>query len=247
MQPIKVSSDFRIIAHRGASAYAPENTLPAFSMTKEMGIMEVELDTQLSSDGVVVVCHDKSLNRYKHDYKDIEKISSKILLKLDMGSWFSPDFTGTCMVSLEQLFAEFGRSLVYHIELKGEAENLPRSVYELVYKTGLLDRTIFTSFSFEQLHRMRKVSADCRLGWLVNSESFDDNIMRKSEELKLFQLCPRADLLTKEMVQHARSVVSDTRAWGVQGEPNCVRMLIHRIVNSGCGGMTINWPDWVVQ
>ena len=247
MLPIKVPSDFRIIAHRGASAYAPENTLPAFSLAKELGVTEVELDTQLSSDSVVVLCHDKGLNRYKHDYNDVEKVSSKTLLNLDMGSWFSADFKGTSMASLEQLFAKFGRSFIYHIELKGEAVNLPRSVYDLVCKTDLLDRTIFTSFSFEQLRRMRKVSSDCRLGWLIDSESFDDNIMCKSEEIKLFQLCPRADLVTKEMVQRACSVVSDTRAWGVQGEPNCVRMLIHRIVNSGCGGLTINWPDWVVK
>ena len=61
MLPIPVPPDFRIIAHRGASAYAPENTKPAFGFAQRMGISEVELDTQLSADGMVVLCHDLTL------------------------------------------------------------------------------------------------------------------------------------------------------------------------------------------
>jgi len=247
MQPIEVPTDFRVIAHRGASAYGPENTLPAFALAKQMGAAEVELDTQLSNDGIVVLCHDKSLKRYNHGDKEVEKLPSQVLLKLDMGSWFSPDFRGTCMASLDQLFAEFGGDFIYHIELKGKAANLPRSVYEIVDKTGLLDRSIFTSFSLEKLIRMREISADCRLGWLVDVESFDDDILQQSEELRLFQLCPRADSVTSEMVQRGHSAVSEIRAWGVGGEPQRVRALIRKVVDCGCNGMTINWPDWVTH
>ena len=56
--PIRVPEAFRVIAHRGSSAYAPENSLPAFRLAREMGVGEVELDVQLAIDGVVVLCHD---------------------------------------------------------------------------------------------------------------------------------------------------------------------------------------------
>jgi len=247
MLPIEVPSNFHVIAHRGASAYAPENTLPAFSLAKKMGAVEVELDTQLSSDGIVVVCHDKTLKRYNHGDREVEKLTSQVLLKLDMGLWFSPDFRATYMTSLEQLLDKFSTDFIYNIELKGEAASLTQSVYEVVKNAGLLDYSIFTSFSYEQLIRMRKVSNDCRLGWLVNVESFNDRIMRQCAELALFQLCPRADLVTKEMVQRGHSIVSDIRAWGVQGNPKRVQMLISSVVDSGCDGMTINWPDYCIK
>ena len=62
--PIKVPRDFRIIAHRGASGYAPENTLAAFRLAEKMGVKEVELDVWLSKDNHIVLCHDGALDRY---------------------------------------------------------------------------------------------------------------------------------------------------------------------------------------
>ena len=244
MFPILVPSNFRIIAHRGASAYAPENTVPAFALAKEMGITEVELDTQLSTDGVVVLCHDHTLERYGHGVKAIEDQSSEFLLKLDMGKWFSPlFFEKTAMATLDQLFMAFNSDFIYHIELKGKAAGLAKSVYNSAESAGLLDRSIFTSFCLDQIIRMREISSDCRLAWLV--DSFDDEILSKARELELFQLCPRADLVTESLVTSGHSVVEEIRAWGINGTPQKVRQLIRKVIDCGCNGMTINWPDWV--
>ena len=73
--PIKDPPNFRIIAHRGASAYAPENTASAFQLADRMGIREVELDTQLTTDGEVVLCHDTTLERYGHGSAVVEEMS----------------------------------------------------------------------------------------------------------------------------------------------------------------------------
>ena len=130
MLPIPVPPDFRIIAHRGASAYAPENTKPAFELAQKMGISEVELDTQLSADGLVVLCHDLTLERYGHGDRLIESLSAEDLLSFDMGAWSSPYFfSGTPMMSLDQLLAEFADTFVYHIELKGRAKPLPKEIF----------------------------------------------------------------------------------------------------------------------
>src|SRR5690554_737210 len=88
--PVTVPSNFRIIAHRGASAYAPENTLPAFDLALRMGRPQVELDAQLSTDGQVVLCHDTTLARYGHGAQTVEALDWATLSNLDMGAWFSP-------------------------------------------------------------------------------------------------------------------------------------------------------------
>lgn len=246
MFPIRVPKGFRIIAHRGASAYAPENTLPAFQLAKTMSVTEVELDTQLSSDGVVVLCHDDTLERYGHGGAPVEDRLSTELGSLDMGSWFSPyQFANTPMLMLDQLLTAFSSDFIYHIELKGRAVGLTPAVYSVVEGQGLLARSIFTSFSLQQLARMRKVSSTCRLGWLV--EDFDGQTLDHAARLDLFQLCPKADRVCAELVERGNSVVPEIRPWGMNGQPQEVQQLLVRAIDSGCDGVTINWPDWAVH
>jgi len=244
--PITVPDGFRIIAHRGASAYAPENTAAAFRLAVEMGAEEIELDAQLSTDGVVVLCHDPTLERYGHGDKVVEEMSSRDLLGLDMGSWFSPHrYAGEKMATLEGLFGDFGDRLTYHVELKGKAKDLPDCVHNIIERHGLAARCVITSFCYDRLAEMRRLSPGIRLAWLVNE--FDDDTLAKSRAIGLFQLCPRADAVTAAMAQTGRSAVSEIRAWGVSGAPRRVIGLIDDVVAAGCDGMTINWPDWVVH
>lgn len=243
MKPIVVPAKFRIIAHRGASAYAPENTLPAFALAREMGVGEVETDAQLSTDGEVMLCHDNTLARYGHGDLAVEALSVQELLALDMGAWFSPHlFAATPMMTLDQLLHEFKGEFVYHLELKGAAEELAAVVHACVTRRDLLSNVIYTSFSFIQLERMRAVAPDARLGWLV--DGCDDEVLARARDLELFQLCPRADKITTELVARCKEVVAEVRAWGMQGGAVELRELIAEIAGCGCDGMTINWPDW---
>ena len=241
--PITVPENFRIIAHRGACAYAPENTLPAFELAKKMGVREVELDTQLAADGVVVLCHDDSLQRYGHGDQIVETLTSDALLPLDMGSWFSPFlYPNTPMTTLEGLFKQFADDFVFHIELKGKATDLSAKVYTIIEEQGLLERSIVTSFSWEQLERMRDVSSSCRLGWLVHE--FDQKAIDAAARLNLFQLCPPAQTVTEQLVKLGHDAVEEIRVWGMGGKTSEVRALIQSVVDSGSDGMTIDWPDW---
>lgn len=247
--PIPVPANFRIIAHRGASAYAPENTLPAFELAERMGVREVELDTQLTTDGVIVLCHDGTLARYGHGGRVVEEMDWPTLAGLDMGSWFSPFlYGGEHMMSLEQLFAHFGDRLIYHIEIKGRSPVLPAAVHALIERFGLAQSSFITSFSYEALVAMRRESADLRLGWLI--DGIDDESLARAEAIHLHQLCPRAATVTAPMVNAARGVVPEVRAWGINGDHVSrqsaeIIALIDRVLDIGCDGMTINWPDWV--
>jgi glycerophosphoryl diester phosphodiesterase len=242
--PIRVPKAFRVIAHRGSSAYAPENTLPAFRLARKMGVAEVELDVQLTTDGVVVLCHDLVLTRYGHGDVVVEEMASDELLALDMGSWFSPHlFAATPMLSLSQLLKMYGDDFIFHIELKGLAEELAAATCAVVETHRTHKQTIFTSFSYQQLERMRNVSPDSRLGWLV--QTIDEEVLDRARGLELFQLCPRAGAVNIEEVARGRTAAPEIRVWGIAGTPQEVRAMVLQTVESGCDGMTINWPDWV--
>lgn len=249
MLPIAVPSGFRIIAHRGASAYAPENTHAAFALAQRMGIKEVELDTQLTVDGEIALCHDTTLERYGHGPRVVEQMTWAELASLDMGSFFSPFlYGGERMITLDDLFATYGASFTYHVEIKGKAAGLPAAVLASIQRYQLRHRCIITSFSYDALVATRELDADLRLGWLV--QKVDPGTIAQANALRLFQLCPVAKSISAVQVAQARTVVREVRAWGLQGETlrhhdSELRALINLVVECGCDGMTINWPDWV--
>ncbi|MGZ8928226.1 MAG: glycerophosphodiester phosphodiesterase [Methylobacter sp.] len=241
--PVTVKRPFSTIAHRGASAYAPENTWAAFQLAIDMGVKDIELDVQLSSDGEVVICHDLSLERYGHQGY-VEDMSWPKLSQLDVGSWFSPFlFHGEKPLRLPDLFKEYGSEITYHIELKGTSDKLSGQVCRVINDFNLSGHVIITSFSYETLKVVRDMAPYLRLGWLV--QNIDEDVLSKAKALELFQICPRADLLTEKDVRLAHSVVPEVTAWGINGRREDVLALIHKTINAGCDGTTVDWPDWI--
>lgn len=251
MLPIPVPTEFRIIAHRGASAYAPENSAAAFRLAGAMHATEIELDVQLTTDDYVVLCHDTTLARYGHGEQVVEDLAWDDLAHLDMGSWFSPYlYHGEPMFLLDDLFAAYADEFTYHVEIKGAAPELPSAVYDLIARHNLAHACIVTSFSLAALTAVRRLDAGLRLGWLVDTIAAHE--LAQARALRLFQLCPAAHSVTPQMVGEARAVVPEVRAWGVQGETIAhqaaeVEALIRRVLAVGCDGMTINWPDWLTH
>ena len=249
MLPIPVPAHFRIIAHRGASAYAPENTRAAFDLAARMGIAEIELDTQLTRDGQIALVHDATLARYGHGPRVVEDMTWTELSKLDMGSWFSPFlFPGEPMITLDDLFAAYGDRFVYHVEIKGKAAGLPAAVHAAIQRHGVAARCVITSFSYESLVAMRGLTTTIPLGWLIRRIEADTRA--KAEAIRLEQICPNAAQVSAAQVQLGRQFAREVRAWGVNGESTHTQGaevidLIHQVVDAGCDGMTINWPDWV--
>ena len=242
--PIKLPEHFRLIAHRGASAYAPENTMAAFELAWDLGAREFETDVQLTTDGVVVLCHDSTLARYGHGTLAPEQMAWDQLAGLDMGSWFASGFAGERLVRLEELLARFGADVVYHLELKGDAEELPDWTAALVRAAGLEQRCFVTSFSERQLAASLRVAPELLRGWLVSS--VDQQVLTRAVALEVHQLCIPASLADEATVRLARRVAREVRAWGLGSDPELAAYLLVRVLEAGCDGVTTDWPDWPV-
>lgn len=110
---------FRIIAHRGASGVAPENTLAAIARAAELGARSVELDVMLSADGVPLIIHDTTLDRTTSGSGPVAAQTYDALARLDAGSWFGADFAGERLPTLSDAVALIlDRGLALNLEIK---------------------------------------------------------------------------------------------------------------------------------
>ncbi|HEY3313106.1 MAG TPA: glycerophosphodiester phosphodiesterase family protein [Anaerolineales bacterium] len=157
-------------AHRGASAYAPENTLAAFELAARQGAPAIEFDVKLTSDRKVVIIHDLSLDRTTNGSGPVARQSLAALRELDAGSWMSEEFRGEKIPLLEEVFEAVGNKLLINIELTNYGtpfDGLVGEVAALVRKHGLQEKIIFSSFSPPNLAAAQRLLPDVPRGQLI--------------------------------------------------------------------------------
>ncbi len=141
-----------IFGHRGYSAIAPENTLPAFEAIRSHEVPGVELDVQLCASGEIVVCHDENLERVAGVDLRIEDTDFEELRRLDVGSWFGDSFKGERLPRLEDIFDLLRGDVIYDIELKirhtgDPARHLVESVLQVIDRFDVAHTCILSSFN----------------------------------------------------------------------------------------------------
>jgi len=152
-------SDFSlpiIFAHRGASAYAPENTLAAFELAVQQGAQAIELDAKLSADGLVIVIHDQSVDRTTEGVGKVVEMPFSAMRELDAGISFSEKFRGERIPALDEVFEAVGKRILINVELTNYAtpfDALVPKVVELVKRHALEKRVLFSSFFPHNLRR----------------------------------------------------------------------------------------------
>ncbi len=159
-----------IYAHRGASAYAPENTRAAFRMALEMQTGGIETDVHLSKDGRVVVCHDEQINRVSNGSGFIKDMTLKELKSLDFGSWFGREYEGERILTLEELLEMLqGWNGILNIELKQGPilyDGLEAETIDILREFNQLDTTIISSFNHYSLMNVKKLEPRLKIGLL---------------------------------------------------------------------------------
>lgn len=162
----------RVIAHRGFSAVAPENTLAAVRAAIEVGADMAEIDVTLSADGHVVVIHDETLDRTTDGRGEVADFRLAELKTLDAGAWFGPRFTGERIPTLDEVLAEVRGRILLNVEIKSEAvgRGIVDEVAAAVQVRRMSDRVIVSSFSPTALEAMRTAGPDIRTAVLFNPE-----------------------------------------------------------------------------
>jgi glycerophosphoryl diester phosphodiesterase len=158
-----------IFAHRGASAYAPENTIAAFELAIHQGADAIELDAKLSSDQHVMVIHDQRVDRTTNGMGLVNELTLNELKELDAGSKFDESFSGEKIPTLSEVLEAIGTKTFINIEITNYSspwDQLPEIIAETIKHYNLTHRIICSSFNPIALRKFRRLLPEVPLGLL---------------------------------------------------------------------------------
>jgi len=161
-----------IIAHRGASSHAPENTLSAFLLAVEQGADAIELDVQLTKDNQVVVFHDTHLNRTTDGSGLIKDLTYSEISELNAGISFDPAYQGEKIPILSTVFARLPSDVILNIELKNlhdPYDDLPARTGKIIQEFKAEKRVLISSFNSIALSKFHKLFPSIPRGKLIHS------------------------------------------------------------------------------
>ena len=157
-------------AHRGASAYFPENTILSFEKALEMGCTGIETDVQMTRDGVLVLIHDEMVNRTTNGEGLVADYTYSELNKLDAGSWMGEEFKGIKIPTVEELiYLVQDKNIIIDFEIKSGVviyEDIEQKLIELIYKHRMVNKVILSSFNHYSIAKCNKISKEISTGVL---------------------------------------------------------------------------------
>lgn len=169
----------RVIGHRGAKSYAPENTLESIHTAADLGIKWVELDVKLTKDEVPIIFHDDTLERTTNGSGPVAEMLYDDIKQLEAGSWYADSFAGVKIPTLEEaLDVIYERDLGFNMEIKPcpgrEKETAEVALDLLAASWDAHDRLLISSFSHVSLEVACDMAGDWARGLLLEKEMPDN-------------------------------------------------------------------------
>jgi glycerophosphoryl diester phosphodiesterase len=224
----------QVIAHRGASIAAPENTLAAFRLAADQRADFVELDVQESADGEVLVVHDSDLMKVGRSPLKIWEATAADLRAVDIGSHAAPQFSSERVPTLAEALAACKGRVRVVVELKsyGHAQRLEERVVEIVEAAGMANETIFMSLEHSMAGRLKELRPAWRVGVLA-AKAIGDLTALRADFLAVEQ-----GLATRAFVRQAHQAGQQVYVWTVNDPAAMFDLMSH-----GVDGLITDRPD----
>ena len=230
-----------MIAHRGASGYAPENTLAAFQKAVELDCQIIELDVRLARDQVPVVIHDTTLGRTTGDSRRVDELTAAQLQQLDAGSWFAPEFAGERIPTLADVLAAIPDTVIINIEIKpggpGQLHLIAEQVWSVIEAHRAAERVLCSSFAHKILWMLRRQAFRLPLAYLVEGRVHAEQFT-EAKALQARALILQAQWTSPGLVRQAHAYQLQVFPYTVN-RPLQMRQLLRR----GADGLLTNYPD----
>lgn len=239
----------RIIAHRGASGSAPENTMAAYRLAASAGAEMIELDVRMTLDHAFVVLHDRNLQRTTEGRGSVRKKRSVEITDLDAGSWYHARFAGERVPTLQQVLAWLPSGMGVNIEVKTDGDRRPRSLvarrlHALIAESGMEhSRLLVSSFDHRLLRILHAIDSSLPLGVLYMAVR---DAARRPMTLALrcgaaAFICSRAQLRGRH-VRDAHAAHIAIICYGVDSESH-----FRQVLRLGVDAVITNFPARMVR
>ena len=238
----------RVVAHRGSSFDAPENTLASAKLSIEMNADGSECDVYRTTDGVLVLLHDGTLKRTAGVDKKVVECDYATLTKLEVGSWKDPKFAGEKIPTLKEYLAVFqGTNTRPVIEIK--MDGIEQAVIDAVKEAGMADRVILIAFSEHVIKKVRELAPEISAAWLYGKkedtwtvEQTADFLTEKAKYCNTNILDLNDGILSPELLKILRNRGFFVWAWTVN-EPAVMETLLRWGIDS----ITTDRPDVLME
>lgn len=227
-------TDMEITAHRGSSMTAPENTVPAVLAAIDELADRIEIDVQMTADGVVVLAHDANLKRVAGVNQAIGDLTYQELEELDAGGWFSDEFQGTKIPTLAEVLELCQDRVDLNIELKHTGRDcaLPEAVTALIREYGMEEQCVVTSASLSCLELVKALEPDIRTGYIIAAAYGD---FYSDEAVDFISL--RSSFVSRRLVERIHEQGKAIYAWTVNSASEMERMMLLQV-----DGIITDWP-----
>ncbi len=232
-----------IVAHRGASSLAPENTLAAVKKGIEVGAQWIEIDVHQTRDHHLVVLHDEDLDRTTNGSGPVNQYTLAELRQLDAGSWFSSEFAGERIPTLREVLATTRDKAILLIELKGSSVEKP--TIELVREMNMEKQVVIQSFDHDAVANAKALAPEIPTMILVKEPSFASNpqiaarwMVKRAEKKNADGIGIHFSYLTNDLVKLAEERGLVVFPWTVNTTGDLLTT-----IEMGVDGIITNYPQ----
>ena len=228
-----------IIAHRGASAYSPENTVAAINKAFELGADGIEIDVQMSRDGELFLHHDWTLEKLGNEKSLVISKTLSQLKKLDAGKWFSSEFEGEKIPTLSEALSVVPEGKIVNIEIKktaADSRDIESKVVRCIRDMKIADNIIISSFNHQTISKIQKSDPDIKTALIISSLLSDP--MKYFRNFTCYSIHPLFYFADPELTKalHANNI--KIYPWVVNDT-----VYASLLMESGCDGIITNYPD----
>ncbi|MDH4330611.1 MAG: glycerophosphodiester phosphodiesterase family protein [Candidatus Moranbacteria bacterium] len=223
----------KIVGHKGAAGYAPENTLTSFQKAIDVGCDRAELDVRLTKDNQVVVFHDKEVSALTDGEGFVNEMTLDEIKKLNCGD-------GEKIPTLQEVVDLCKDKIDLQIELK--AEGTPELVNEIVVKNEIEDQVVITSFKENFLKEIKSLNPDLKVGLLFYTNEAMLKIWELTEEIPLDFFAPHSEMVTKEFIEKAHDIGKTVYAYRVNEKD-----LGDKLISMGVDSIGTDFPKLFIS
>lgn len=231
---VAIFHETKVMAHRGASTEAPENTMAAFQKAIDDMADYIELDVQLTNNGEVIVMHDSNAYRTTGVDANIVNMTYKEVKTLDAGSWFSDEYVGENVPSLKEVLELTQGKIKLNIELK-PADNgtaLAKNTVRIIEKYNMVNDCVITSFSESALKAVKTYNQEIKVGYILSAAYGDFYDMKNVDFFSV-----NAAFLSKRTIDAIHNSGKRVYAWTVNNKES-----INNLTNKGVDGIITDNP-----